>query len=223
MINLDNDPLKRYFLSYNYIYMNYDKILTIAITGSCGKTSTTLYIYHFLKKKNMNVCYIGTHKILYNDEEITTKNTTLEIDKLTYYFKKYNIFPKIIVMEVSSHGINQARINNFKFDYIGLSNLGHEHLDFHLNVANYHQVKKAFLLSSIYAKKIFVPISYKKMIKGKKIHYYKVIEKYFTSFECLKYDYQNLFLAFLILKSLNYRKKDILSTLKTIHLNNRLC
>ena len=88
---------------------------------------------------NYDICYIGTHKILYKDKVIETKNTTMEINELYEIFINNDINPKYIVMEVSSIGINEARINCFKFDYIGLTNLGRDHLDYHLNINN-HQL-----------------------------------------------------------------------------------
>ena len=94
---------------------------------------------------NYDICYIGTHKILYKDKCIETKNTTMEISKLYEIFVNNDINPKYIVMEVSSIGINEARINCFKFNYIGLTNLGRDHLDYHLNINNYHNVKRSFI------------------------------------------------------------------------------
>ena len=122
-------------------------------------------------------------------------------------------------MEVSSHGINQARINNFKFDIVALTNLGSDHLDYHLNLNNYHNVKLAFINSSFLAKKKFVPFAYKnKSLKN--INYFKVNKKIFKNFNRINFDYDNLYLAYLILKSLKYKKKDILNSLSNIHLHN---
>ena len=127
---IENDPLKRYLLNYKYVKYRLNKIYTIGITGSCGKTSTSLYVYYVLKNHNYDICYIGTHKIIYKDLLINTSNTTLETHKLIQIFNKHHIKPKYIVMEVSSHGINQARINCFDFNIIALTNLGSDHLDY---------------------------------------------------------------------------------------------
>lgn len=222
MLFLKNDPLDRYFKSYEYKdKLDFKNIFTIGITGSCGKTSTTLYLYYFLKKYYSNVCYIGTHKILYNDLIIDTDNTTLEIDKLYYYFSKYNINPKILIMEVSSHGINFARINCFKFDIAALTNLGNDHLDFHINVLNYHAVKLSFISSLLFNIKTFVPICYKnKLKKRKNVKFYKTNFKIFKNFNKVSYDYNNLYLSYLILRTLNYKKKTILNELNNINLTN---
>ena len=160
-LNLKNDPLKRYLINYDYLKYKLDKIFTIGITGSCGKTTISSYLYYFLKTKIKNILYISTHKIYFNDLIINTNNTTLEINNLIDILLTYKIKPKMIIMEVSSHGINQARINCFKYDILALSNLGQDHLDYHLNINNYHNVKLSFLNSSIYSKLILIPEIYK--------------------------------------------------------------
>ncbi len=220
IIHLENDPLKRYFKSFEYKELYpFDKIFVIGITGSCGKTSTSLYIYHFLKNHQVDVCYIGTHKILYKNLQLDTSNTTLEIDQLYDYFIKNCIFPKIIVMEVSSHGINLARINCFHFHLIGLTNLGQDHLDFHLNQKNYHNVKKAFLNNNSQPQKVFIPLKYKSK-EFKNCQYYEVNQEMFDQKKHLPYDYQNLYLAYLILKEMKYDEKMIIEELNNTQLLN---
>ncbi len=221
MFDYENDPLRRYFKSFYYhdLYPFKD-IFTIGITGTCGKTSTSLYLYYFLKKHNYDVLYIGTHKIYYQNKIIETKNTTLEIDVLIKHLIKNNINPKYIVMEVSSIGINEARINAFKFDILGLTNLGFDHLDYHLNLNNYHQTKLAFLNTAYKLKGLFIPYEYKNLITNKKSFFFKVKKDYFHDFTNLEYDYNNLYLAFLILRKMHFSKKVILNDLKNIKLNN---
>lgn len=218
-MNINNDPLKRYLNNINYFKYKLDKVFTIGITGSCGKTSTSLYIYHILKEQYKNVCYIGTHKILFNNIEIKTNNTTLEIDKLIELFIKYHIKPKIIIMEVSSHGINQARINCFNFNILALTNLGSDHLDYHLNINNYHNVKLSFLNSSL-AKKIYIPELYKDKYKfnNKNINFIKCNNKILDSFNTISFNKENMYLAYLILR--NFKIKNVVNKLNNVYLNN---
>ena len=218
-MNYENDPLKRYLINYDYLNYKLDNIFTIGITGSCGKTSTSLYIYYFLKSYIKDILYIGTHKIKYNDLEIDTLNTTLEINNLVDILNKNNINPKIIIMEVSSHGINQARINCFKYDILALTNLGRDHLDYHLNINNYHNVKLSFLNSSL-AKYIFINNKYKDKyaFNNKNIIFYKEKNKILNKFDTISFNKKNMYLAYLILKKLKY--KNIISKLNNIKLNN---
>ena len=169
---------------------------------------------------NYDICYIGTHKILYKDKCIETKNTTMEISKLYEIFVNNDINPKYIVMEVSSIGINEARINCFKFNYIGLTNLGRDHLDYHLNINNYHNVKRSFIENSLIKKKnIFISYSLKKEFKGN-YTFYKDNKSIRKNIECLEFNYDNLSLVYSILRKMNFKKKIIINTLKKISLEN---
>ena len=49
-------------------------------------------------------------------------------------------------MEVSSHGIDQGRIDDIRIDYAGFTNLSQDHLDYHKTMENYYQVKKQLFL-----------------------------------------------------------------------------
>lgn len=217
---LNKDPLKRYFNSYNYdLFKN---CYIIGITGSCGKTSTTLYLYNFLKNHYNDVCYIGTHKIYYNDICIDTKNTTLEINVLRNYFETYDIQPKIIVMEISSIGINEGRINNFKFNILALTNLGWDHLDYHLTLENYHNVKLSFLNSCTYADKIFINRKYMNKLdfKNRKIIFFEMQNFILNQFNTINFNKENMYLAYLILKELHFYENQIINELNEIKLNN---
>ena len=122
-------------------------------------------------------------------------------------------------MEVSSHGINQARINCFKYDILALTNLGRDHLDYHLNINNYHNVKLSFLNSSL-AKYIFINNKYKDKyaFNNKNIIFYKEKNKILNKFNTISFNKKNMYLAYLILKKLKY--KNIISKLNNIKLNN---
>lgn len=167
------------------------------------------------------MCYIGTHLIYYNNLKINTNNTTLEYSQLLEILKKYNIKPKYLVMEVSSHGINQARINNLKFYVIALTNLGSDHLDYHFNINNYHSVKISFIESAYKCKYKLVNDKYSTLFKYKKnITFYNTNEKLYESINTLKYNKENIYLAYLILSKLGFKNKNILNELCYIKLNN---
>lgn len=210
-------PLARYFQSKDLKdKYNFKKIKVIGITGSYGKSSISLYIYHFLKEY-LDICYIGTHKIIYKDLEIDTNNTTLEIAKLIELFIKYNIKCKYIVMEVSSHGINQARINLFKFKYLIFTNLGNDHLDYHLDKENYFNVKKSIFISTN-AYKLCNENYYGRILKN--LTYAKFPKKINDFNEFPSFMKENLLLCYSLLRKMHYKKKIIINKLKEIQLNN---
>ena len=128
----------------------------------------------------------------------------------------------MIIMEVSSHGINQARINCFKYDILTLSNLGQDHLDYHLNINNYHNVKLSFLNSSIYSKLILIPEIYKNkyQFNNKKIKFFNYDDNYLNTFNTISFNKENMYIAYLILKYLKYKEKEIISYLNTITIDN---
>lgn len=178
-----------------------------------------MYLFYYLSNKGYNICYIGTHKILYKNKVIETNNTTLEIDKLINILKENDIYPKYIVMEVSSHGIVYGRINCFNFHIIALTNLGSDHLDFHKNIENYHNVKINFISYSL-AKFKIVPNIYKNKFNNKRnIIFYKemnIKEKFNT----ISFNKDNMFLAYLILRKMKFQKLEIINNLNTIKLDN---
>ena len=120
-----------------------DKLKIIGITGTNGKTSSS-YISYFILKKYFNVCLIGTNGtfISINKKEIhlDSKNTT---PKLKYIIDIINKYSKIdiLILEVSSEAIYYKRLGNLKFDILGFTNIGHDHVNTHLTYENYIDTK----------------------------------------------------------------------------------
>ena len=104
-----------------FIYdLDFSLFTVVGITGTNGKTTTTSLIYKVLRNRKISCTLIGTNGVYLNDEHYEINNTTpniLEIYSIFYESKKRNIFT--IIMEVSSHAIEQNRIQNIKFDIIG--------------------------------------------------------------------------------------------------------
>lgn len=121
----------------------FKNIVIIGVCGTCGKTTTATMIYEIIKNNNDKVIYFGTGMIKYDDKTIITDNTTLNsIDFVnTYISLKYK--PKYIVLEVSSHAILEKRCDFLKFNYLIFTNFSQDHLDYHLNMKNYFDVKKS--------------------------------------------------------------------------------
>lgn len=130
----------------NYLVTNYaDKfkdIKFIGVTGTNGKTTTAYMTYQILRKFNINVAYIGTIGFYYNDKFEKTLNTTPDI-LATYelVLKAYNEGCKIVILEASSIGLVEGRLNGIKFDAAVYTNLTHDHLDYHKNMHNYLNAK----------------------------------------------------------------------------------
>ncbi|MEG1475319.1 MAG: UDP-N-acetylmuramoyl-L-alanyl-D-glutamate--2,6-diaminopimelate ligase [Longicatena sp.] len=119
-----------------------DNISVIGITGTNGKTSVASIISQFLKMEKKEVMQLGTGFVKYKGNEETTSNTTLGCFQLANYFRKANGNGiDAIVMEVSSHALDQNRINFITFDAIVYTNISQDHLDYHLTKTHYQYTK----------------------------------------------------------------------------------
>tara|TARA_Y100001970_G_scaffold225489_1_gene278432 strand:+ start:248 stop:3100 length:2853 start_codon:yes stop_codon:yes gene_type:complete len=120
------------------------KILTkkpkkmIAVTGTNGKSSIADFYYQILNLNFKKVASIGTIGVKYKEKKKFLKNTTLDPLKLSSileYLKKKKI--EYVILEASSHGLKQNRLDGLLFDVGIFTNLSHDHLDYHKNMNNY--------------------------------------------------------------------------------------
>lgn len=138
-----DDP-KEYY--NNYIYNKcYDKIkdiTLIGVTGTNGKTTTSYVIYDILNKMGVKCAYIGTIGFYKNGIVKELNNTTPDIEELyEYLYECANEGIKYVVMEVSSHALDQDRVYGLKYDACIFTNLTEDHLDYHKNMDEYKKAK----------------------------------------------------------------------------------
>ncbi|MCU9612869.1 UDP-N-acetylmuramoyl-L-alanyl-D-glutamate--2,6-diaminopimelate ligase [Caldibacillus lycopersici] len=111
----------------------------VGITGTNGKTTTSYLIKHLLENSGKTCTLIGTIENIINGEVFHSYNTTpsaLVLQKILAESKD-----EVVIMEVSSHGLSQHRVEGIEFDYCLFTNLDHEHLDYHETMDNYFQTK----------------------------------------------------------------------------------
>ena len=126
-----------------------DEMTFIGITGTNGKTTTTTLIYKYFKFINNKITLIGTNGIYINDDYYETINTTPGIEKLYHIIlESYNRGIRTIVMEVSSHAIDQYRVYGIKFYIKAITNITWDHLDYHKTFKQYKKTKLKFLRNS---------------------------------------------------------------------------
>lgn len=120
----------------------------IGITGTNGKTTTASIMDYSLRKLGYKVALLGTRGFFINGERKAPKGLTtptiLELYSRIDQARDCDFF----VMEVSSHAIVQNRILGLDFALRALTNITSDHLDFHKNLQEYHQVKNSFLMGS---------------------------------------------------------------------------
>ncbi len=106
-----------------------DKLTTIGLTGTKGKTTTTYIIREVLARAGKKAGLIGTIAIIAGDETIPAKNTTPESYEIHKYMAKMvEAGCEYVVMEVSSQGFKLDRTAGILFDYGVFTNLSPDHI-----------------------------------------------------------------------------------------------
>ncbi len=125
----------------------------IAVTGTNGKSSIADFYYQILKLNHKKVASIGTLGVKSNKTKINLSNTTIDPLKLGNILEKLKD-QKIenVIMEASSHGLKQNRLDGLKFNSGIFTNLSQDHLDYHKNFKNYLKAK-LYLFENLIKKK----------------------------------------------------------------------
>ena len=115
----------------------------IGVTGTNGKTTSTLLLKHVLEHTlGAKVGLIGTNANMIGDREIPTERTTPESYELQKLFREmYDAGCTHVVMEVSSHALDQDRVAGVRFAAGVFTNLTQDHLDYHKTMENYAAAK----------------------------------------------------------------------------------
>lgn len=115
----------------------------IGVTGTNGKTTTTILIKQLLEKcLGVKVGLIGSISNLIGREEYHTEHTTPESNDLQEIFRTMaDAGCKYCVMEVSSHALALHRVAGIRFAVGIYTNLSQDHLDFHVTMDNYAKAK----------------------------------------------------------------------------------
>lgn len=109
-----------------------DQMTIIGITGTKGKTTSSLMIYHVLNDSGIPTGYIGSNGICFGDYSFGTVNTTPESYDLHYYMRQMlNEGVRTLVMEVSSQALKMARVYGIHFDTCVYTNLSPDHIGEH--------------------------------------------------------------------------------------------
>ena len=114
----------------------------IAVTGTNGKSSVADFYYQILRLNNKKVASIGTLGVKSKSINLNLSNTTIDPITLAQILSRLKS-QKIdnVIMEASSHGLKQNRLDGLKFHSGIFTNLSHDHLDYHENLKNYLKAK----------------------------------------------------------------------------------
>ncbi len=118
----------------------------IGVTGTNGKSTTAGILRHLLDKPGSRSASIGTLGVLFGTEaevvpggaELTTPGP-VELQRVLRELVNRSV--KTVAMEVSSHSLDQRRIDGLEFDAAVFTNLTRDHLDYHGTMEAYYQAK----------------------------------------------------------------------------------
>ncbi len=116
-------------LSAHFFGYPANEMRIIGITGTKGKTTSSLLIYNVLNESGIDTGYIGSNGVYYLDKYFSTVNTTPESYDLHEHMRgMLDAGVKTLVMEVSSQALKLARVAGIRFDICVFTNLSPDHI-----------------------------------------------------------------------------------------------
>lgn len=116
----------------------------IGVTGTDGKTTTATFIHAILTAAGLKTGLISTVAAVIGDRRLDTGLHTTTPDALDvqgYLAEMVSAGSAYAVLETTSHGLHQKRVDACDFDVAVVTNITHEHLDYHGSFENYREAK----------------------------------------------------------------------------------
>ncbi len=125
------------------------KPITIGITGTNGKTSTVLLLAQALMHQNKKVGVISSEGAGIYPNLSENEYTTPPID-ICYKYLRFFIMRKCdyVIIECSSQGLHQGRLDGICFTYSIITNIDQDHIEYHKSLKNYIDSKLKILNQS---------------------------------------------------------------------------
>jgi UDP-N-acetylmuramoyl-L-alanyl-D-glutamate--2,6-diaminopimelate ligase len=115
---------------------------TVGITGTNGKTTTSYLVEGILEKGGLPAAVLGTISYRFGEVSLPAPNTTPEsVDLQRTLRELVDLGARAAVMEISSHSLEQHRVDGCLFDVAVFTNLTRDHLDYHKDMESYFQAK----------------------------------------------------------------------------------
>jgi len=135
------------------------------ITGTNGKTTTGYYLNQLIYSESI---FVGTteadiFKKITNEEHLTTPKL---FNIIKFLGLKENRPVNDIVLEVSSHALDQERLKDLKFKVSGFTNLSQDHFDYHKNMENYFNSKLKLFSDHVSEKLVYIESDWGNKVKS---------------------------------------------------------
>ena len=152
-VKVASDRLALAQVGANYYDHPGEAMKLIGITGTNGKTSSTLLLKHVIEQTlGAKVGLMGTMENMIGNQRIPTERTTPEsLDLQANLGNMRNAGCSYAIMEVSSHAIALERVGTLEYTVAAFTNLTEDHLDFHKTMENYCDTKAELFARAKYA------------------------------------------------------------------------
>ena len=120
------------------------KLTMLGITGTDGKTTTSNFLYQILRTAGLKVGMISTVNAIIGDQVLDTGfhvTTPDALDTQRYLVQMVDAGLTHVILETTSHGWAQYRVDACEFDIGVITNITHEHLDYHGSFEAYRAAK----------------------------------------------------------------------------------
>ncbi len=191
------------------------KLKVIGITGTDGKTTTSHLVYHILKTSGKNVSLVSS--VVSPGLHVTTPDS-FQLQKLLR--QAVNRGEEYFVLETTSHALDQYRVWGINYQIGLITNVTHEHLDYHLTYEDYVKTKVKLLKMAKFRFVNEEDQSYK-LIKSLKfkVQSYNSKLKILDEIEGLtNFNRQNYSAAYVICRALGISDEEILKGMKSFQL-----
>ena len=207
-----------------------------AVTGTNGKSSVADFFHQILFLNNINVATIGTLGIKCNNKIKKINLTSPDI--ITLHKELANIKKKKIdnvIIEASSHGLHQGRLNGINLKGGIFTNFSQDHLDYHINMKNYFKAKMILFTQILKKNKYIITDeeikefkAIKTISKKRKLKVRLVKKDYILIRKKVKnlvgsFQFKNLSMAIVAAKLCGLKERKIKKTIKKVtSVNGRL-
>lgn len=125
-----------------------ERLKLVGVTGTNGKTTTAFLLHHLMKRSWHRAGLMGTVVVDDGENSVPASHTTPgSVEVQGFLARMANHGCRGGVMEVSSHGIDQKRVDRVAFDAAVFTNLTQDHLDYHGSMDAYARAKASWFES----------------------------------------------------------------------------
>ncbi|WP_346774414.1 UDP-N-acetylmuramoyl-L-alanyl-D-glutamate--2,6-diaminopimelate ligase [Fervidobacterium sp. 2310opik-2] len=169
-VQVYDSRLAEAYLAAEFYSHPYQHLITFGVTGTNGKTTCAHLFHHIMQQFGLNGSLSGT---VLNDilgDKFYVHNTTPDaITIMDNMSKTHKNGGSYYSMEVSSHSLDQGRVETIRFDIAGLTNITRDHLDYHPTFEHY--VNSKLHLFDLLKKDGIAVINeeYVQLLNGKKV------------------------------------------------------